>query len=83
MKTLVWSVVVSGFLFGCGESNYGGEVKIDAKKLQANQEAEIKRIEADPHMPPQAKAAQIGAIKAHMGDQAAQYGKGMNGPTTK
>lgn len=62
------------FAIGCGSQNYGGEVQSSPGDSQKRVDAEIKKIEDNPHMPPQAKAAAISALK-----RAADVGKGAGG----
>lgn len=58
---LIIAAVLAISLIGCGESDLG--TTVDNTKV-STPEAEIAKIEANPNMPPQAKEAAIGQIKA-------------------
>lgn len=63
---------------GCGEQNIGGESNMTAAESQQNIEDQIKAIEANDKMPPQAKAAAIANLKNRQ-QFAPEMGKGQDG----
>ena len=63
---------------GCGEQNLGGESSMTAAESQQNIESQIKAIEANDKMPPQAKAAAIANLKNRQ-QFAPEMGKGQDG----
>lgn len=56
---------------GCGDSNYGGEVRMTPAESAQQIEDQIKKIEANDKMPPQAKEMAIAALR-----RSAEMGKG-------
>ncbi len=80
LKRLLLIGIGAAVLSGCGSSNYGGEADVTPAQSAARLEDEIKKIESNPNMPPQAKQHAIAALR-----RSAEMGKGMqsSGPTKK
>lgn len=78
-KSLILFGIALGVI-GCGTSDYGGQVEMTPAQSAARIEEEIKKIENNPNMPPQAKEHAIAALR-----RSAEMGKGMkpNAPATK
>lgn len=74
LATLAFAIV------GCSGGDYGGTVEVTPAQSAARIEDEIKKIENNPNMPPQAKQHAIAALRA-----SAEMGKGQKAaaPTTK
>ncbi len=68
--------LLASLLMGCGaEQNYGGEVALTPEESQRQIDDQIKKIEDDPNMPPQAKSAAIAGLKNRQ-QFAGEMGKG-------
>jgi hypothetical protein len=62
-RNLALALLATCLLAGCGEDNYGGEIKMSAAESQAAMEQRIKDIENNPKMPQQAKDIAIASIR--------------------
>jgi hypothetical protein len=63
---IISALVVFGSILaaaGCGSGNYGGDVQMTPEESKASLEKQIKDIENNDKMPPQAKQAAIGALR--------------------
>ena len=72
--TLIIITIFALALAGCGESDLGTKVE-----APANIEASTAKIQADPHMPQQAKDAQIAQLKAREAQGKAMADAAKNG----